>query len=290
MGAKRLKNVPKHRAGQQKFIKLTVVATNQSDTSTPANAPSGKSLDQTAAMGLVLERTGLLLAGLGFALLAVKVTRVSHLNAATSLALLESAGPLDVVIGSFVAHLPLVVFVISAIVLWWVAGSFVSLRAVNPGHMGAAGVLLFALLLLPWPFLLVLLVVGTFRFQRSRSIDAVVDTAAARRKRRGYIVLASVAAIVLIADSSMWLPPEILETGEGTVVGYALSEPSNSGAWIVVLKHDTREIVHLRQSEVNERHACRLAGESRLELEGFPSLLQLALREDPDLPEPLCEE
>jgi len=241
-------------------------------------------------MGVVLERTGLLLAGLGFALLAVKVTRVSHLNSATSLALLENAGPLDVVIGSFVAHLPLVIFVISAIVMWWVAGSFVSLRAASPGHLGAAGVLLFALLLLPWPFLLVLLVVGTFRFQRSRSIDAVVDTAAARRKRRGYIVLASAAAIVLIADSSMWLPPEILETSEGSVVGYALSEPSNSGAWIVVLTDDTREIVHLRQNEVSERHACRLAGESRLELEGFPSLLQLALREGSDLPEPFCRE
>ncbi len=231
------------------------MATNQSDASPPANPPSGKTLDQTAAMGVVLERTGLVLAGLGFALLAVKVTRVSHLNSATSLALLESAGPLDVVIGSFVAHLPLVVFVISLTVTWWVAGSFVSLRAASAGHMGAAGVLLFALLLLPWPFLLVLLVVGTFRFQRSRSIDAVVDTAAARRKRRGYIVLASVAAIVLIADSSMWLPPEILETGEGPVVGYALSEPSNSGAWIVVLKHDTREIVHLRQSDVEDA-AC----------------------------------
>jgi hypothetical protein len=241
-------------------------------------------------MGLVLERTGFLLAGLGFALLAVKVTRVSHLNAATSLALLENAGPLDVVIGSFVAHLPLVLFFISAIVLWWGAGSSINLRAVSPGQMGAAGVLLLALLLLPWPFLLVLLVVGIFRFQRSRSIDAVVDTAAAKRKRRGYILLASLAAIVLIADASMWLPPEKLETGEGPVVGYALSEPSNAGAWIVVLKDDTREIVHLRQSDVSERHACRLAGESRFELEGFASLLQLALREDTDLPEPLCQE
>jgi hypothetical protein len=46
-------------------------------------------------------------------------------------------------------------------------------------------------------------------------------------------------------------------------------------------------IVRHRQDEITERLPCRHIEEDE-ELAGFPSLLQLAIREDASLPEPLC--
>jgi hypothetical protein len=55
----------------------------------------------------------------------------------------------------------------------------------------------------------------------------------------------------------------------------------------VILTDDTRVIVRHRQDEITDRLPCRHIEEDE-ELAGFPSLLQLAIREDASLPEPLC--
>ena len=234
---------------------------------------------------LALERTTLFLAAFGFALLVIKVVRVSHLNPRTAHGLIEDVGPVSVVLGSLVGHFPVILFIITVLSLWWALGSFALLRTFTPSHAGVATVLLFALLLLPWPYLIGLAVVGIARWIRARSAPHKVG-----RRSRHYYLLVGAFAVLLLADSDVWFPPETFEMADGTsFVGYALSEPPNSAGWIVILTDDERMIVRHRQNEVDARLPCRHIEEDQ-EFDNFPSLLQLAIREDARLPEPLCEE
>ena len=253
----------------------------------------GKTAPKKAAIAaFALERTGLVVATLGFALLVVKVSRVSHLNARTSLGLLETAGPVEVVLGSLLAELPFILLTASALVLWWAVGTFASTRTFGQGHLAAAGLLLLDFLVLPWPFLLTLAVITAIRAAISfgrRSVGEV-QSVATRRRLRGYYIFVGFIALLLLADADMWVPSEAIELRDGTeVVGYVLEEPSNAAGWIEVLTEEERGVVHLRLADVSERHACRIdTGE--FQPENYGSVLQLAIREDFHLPEPFCPE
>lgn len=245
----------------------------------PAEEPRGSAFD---VKSLAAER-GLIIAAFGFALLIVKVSRVSHLNLRTSHGLIEGVGPMSVALGILVGHFPLIMFTISALVLWWAVGSFAVLRTFTTGHAVVATLLLLALLLLPWPYLIVLAMVAGIRWIRSRNTPHRVG----RRSRHYYFLVAAV-AILLIADSDLWFPAEVFQLENGdSFVGYAIQEPPNSAGWVVILTDDTRVIVRHRQDEIVDRLPCRHIEED-VELTGFPSLLQLAIREDASLPEPLC--
>lgn len=232
---------------------------------------------------LAAER-GLIVAAFGFALLIVKVSRVSHLNLRTSHGLIEDVGPMSVLLGTLVGHFPWIMFIISALVLWWAVGSFAVLRTFTTAHAVVATLLLLALLLLPWPYLIALAVVAAVRWIRSKSAPHKVG------QRSGhYYFLAAAVSILLIADSDVWFPAEVFHLEEGDpFVGYALQEPPNSDGWLVILTDDTRAIVRHRQTEIVERLPCRHIEEDE-ELTGYPSLLQLVIREDASLPEPLCD-
>lgn len=234
---------------------------------------------------LALERSGWFLAAFGFLLLVIKVVRVSHLNPRTAHGLIEDVGPVSVVLGSLVGHFPVIMCIISLLVLWWALGSIAQLRTFTPAHAAAMTVLLFALLLLPWPYLIVLFLTGLVR-------GALIKLAPQKigKRHRHYYVLVGALAILLLADSDVWFPPETFVMNDGTsFVGYALREPPNSAGWIVILTDDERMIIRHRQDEVAERLPCRHIEEDR-EFDNLPSLFQLAIREDAQLPEPLCEE
>lgn len=234
---------------------------------------------------LALERTGLFLAVFGFALLIVKVVRVSHLNPRTAHGLVEDVGPVSVVLGTLVGHFPVILFIISVLSLWWGLGSFALLRTFTATHASVGTILLFALLLLPWPYLVGLAVAGAIRWLRAKTAPHKIG-----QRSRHYYLLAGAFAILLLADSDVWFPPETFEMVDGTsFVGYALSEPPNSAGWMVILTDEERMIVRHRQNEVDARLPCRHIEEDR-EFDNFPSLFQLAIREDAQLPEPLCEE
>ena len=238
------------------------------------------------------EREGLVVATLGFALLVVKVSRVSHLNARTSLGLLGTVGPVDVVLGSLLAELPYILLTVSALILWWAVGSFAATRTVGLGHFVAGGLVLFDLLVLPWPLLVLLGAITAVRAAISFGLRRrhEIQTAAERRRQRGYYLLAGFITLLFLADTDMWLPSETIELKDGAVVvGYVLEEPSNSTAWLEVLTEHERGIVHLRQVDIDERSACRhtIAG---FQPEKYGSVLQLAIHEDFHLPEPDCPE
>lgn len=232
---------------------------------------------------IALERTGLLLAVLGFALVVVKVARASHLNSRTALTLVQLGGPLEVFLGALVAHLPLFLFVVSALCIWWGVGSFAQSRTVSSPHLGVAGILLFALILIPWPLAAVLVVVGVARWFIAAKRTVSSHEEASSSRSRGVYFLVGVVTVFLVADSQMWLPSERFTVRDETFAGYALEE----GAWTALLVDDTREVLHIRSEELQDRTPCR-SQEETFELEGFPSLLQLAIGEDSELPEPVC--
>lgn len=230
---------------------------------------------------IALERIGLFAAILGFAVLVVKITRVSHLNGRTSQALLSGVGPVEIVLGSLVAHFPLILFTICLLLVWRTAGSLAIVRSVTPAHLAAATVLVFGVLLLPWPFLVVLVLAGIVRFNRP-------SRRTGERKLTSYYVLLVAAATLLIVDSEVWLPPEVFTTeGQPALVGYALQEAETSTGWMHLLTEEERSVIRIREEDISSREPCHLERE-RIELETFPSLLQIVLRESSDLPEPPC--
>ena len=244
---------------------------------------------QSAAVAFALERSGVVLAALGFAMLVVKVSRVSHLNSRTSLGLLETAGPVEVVLGALLSQFTEILFTVCLLVTWWVAGAFGGPRKLHEGHLAAVAVLVVALLVMPWPLLAGVVVAGAIRYVTSSRRDSLSgeDLPAPRRKIRGYYILATFIGVVLLADADVWLPPEAFEMDSGSViVGYVLDEPSNAGAWVKVLTEEEREIVDLRQNEILERRSCRY--HLRWDPEEYASVFQLVVREGYDIPEPEC--
>jgi hypothetical protein len=233
---------------------------------------------------LAFERISLFAAVFGFALLLIKIMRVSHLNSRTGHALISTVGPVEIILGSVVTHFPTILFVIATLVIWWAAGFFASVRTVTPGHIAAGAVVVFALVLLPWPFLVIMVSVGGLRFiyQRGRG--------PARRPRIGYYLVIGAAAILFVTDSEPWLAPEVIDTKDGDeFLAYSLEEAENSTGWVVVLLEDDRSVIRLRQDTIAARSPCHSA-ESDRELEQFPSLYQAIIGEEGGLPEPECPE
>jgi hypothetical protein len=241
-----------------------------------------KSTRSAALAQIAFERIGLFAAVFGFALLLVKVMRVSHLNSRTSQALLSTVGPIEIVLGTFVSHFPTILFVIALLVTWWGAGSFAVLRKVTPAHMAAMATVLFAVMLLPWPFVLVLVAVGVVRYAHRSSRRET------QSRRAGYYMIIGAVAVLLVADAEPWLAPEVFEMSDGSeMLGYALAEPETSTGWIVILEEQDRSVVRVPEEEVAARKPCHVET-ADLELEHFSSLLQVIIREASDLPEPEC--
>ena len=245
-------------------------------------ADEGAETTRSAAIAqIAFERIGLFTAIFGFGLLVVKVARVSHLNGRTSQALITGVGPVEIILGSLVAHFPLILFTICLLLVWWATGSLATVRSVTPAHLAAAAVLMFGILLLPWPFLVVLVLAGVLRFYRPAKQTG-------NRKRRGYYVFAAAAAMVLIVDSQVWLPPELFTIeGRPQLVGYALQEAETSTGWVELLTEEERSVIRIREEAISAREACHLERE-HAELETFPSLLQIIIRESYALPEQPC--
>lgn len=241
-----------------------------------------KSSRSAAWAQIAFERMSLFTAIFGFALLLIKMIRVSHLNSRTAHALVASVGPMEVILGTFVAHFPSILFVISLLVTWWAVGSYASLRSITTGHVAAMVTIMFALLLLPWPFVVVLTIVGLVRYlHRSGRPEQ-------KGRRTGYYLLVAAAAILLIADAEPWLPPETFSLSQGEdVLGYVLEEAETSTGWAVILVHDDRSVVNIPEESIDSREPCHFPSEHN-EFEDFPSLLQVVISESTDLPEPEC--
>ena len=220
------------------------------------------------------------IAAFGFALLIVKVTRVSHLNVRTSHGLVEGVGPLSIVLGTVVGHLPAILFIVTLLAVWWGVGSFRAKGAFTSGHAIAAGAVFLGVLLLPWPYLVALSVVGGARWLRSRNAPHLIGT-----RTRHYYVLVGAVAVLLVVDAEVWLPSETFILQDGTqFVGYELAD---SAGWVAILTEAERMIVRVPEDDITGREPCRFH-EADLELTNFPSVLQVAIGESVALPEPHC--
>src|SRR5687767_3098626 len=123
---------------------------SDSSSQTQTTTSQAKAFAQAA-----LEPT-VVIAAVGFALLIVKVTRVSHLNARTSHGLVEGVGPLSVILGTLVGHLPAILFISCLLAIWWAVGTYVRGGTFTSGHALVAAISTMAVFLLPWPYLVVL--------------------------------------------------------------------------------------------------------------------------------------
>ncbi len=257
---------------------------NETKTGPEKSTGGEQPASRTAAVAqLALERMSLFLAVLGFALLLVKVMRVSHLNSRTAHALVSHVGPVEILMGTLVTHFPMILFVVSLLVTWWGTGSLAVLRSPSAGHAAAAALVVLALLLLPWPFVVVLLAAGFLRFFHQRS------RAEPDQRRLAYYLLLGGVAVLLLADAEPWLPSERFVLQDGTeFVGYSIAEATHSGGWTVVLIDEDRRVDHVLVDTIAEREPCHPPGEDN-ELEDLPSLLQVVIGESADLPEPECE-
>ena len=254
----------------------------QVEAAEPQEAPSESSSRTAVVAQTLMERLELFVLVFGFALLMLKVARVSHLNPRTSLGLIEGVGPLSVIFGSLVAHFPIILFIIAGLAVWWGVGSFVATRVFAMGHGVVVAILFFSVFLLPWPYNVTLAVVGVVRFFQSRAAPERVG------RRRQYYALVGALAILLITDSDVWLPPEtFVVIGEAPFVGYELAE-LDSGGWVTVLRDEDRMILRVKEDAIEDRRPCRDQGED-FELANLPSLYQLAIGERSELPEPLCD-
>jgi hypothetical protein len=237
--------------------------------------------DRRSLVQEALDHVAIVAAVTGFAVLLVKVTRVSHLNIRTSHALVATAGPLEIVLGELVNHFPRLLFVAGSLGLWWAIGSLKAGAGFTPTHAAVFVAAFFAILLMPWPLVVALALVASARLLRRAPPHPP-------KNLRRYYVLVAVTAVLIVVDADVWLPAETFVTTDGaSFVGYALREAESDEGWLVVLDHDDRIVLHLRLETVAEREPCRLPEEAA-ELETFPSLLQIAIGESSTLPEAVC--
>lgn len=227
---------------------------------------------------LAAEHTGLVIAAAATALLILKVMRVAHVNSRTALALIADAGPLSVMVATLVEHFPTIIFVISCLVVWWLVEAFQDAERLTSSHLAALAAVLIALLLTPWPFVAALAIIGIVRVVQTRTSKR------RDRRGRGYYVIVGLIAVILLADSDVWLPAEVFTLADGSeLVGYAIEE----SGWIVILTEEDRAVVRIPDENIKERRPCHVAHE-QLQFESEPTLLQIAIRESGELPEPPC--
>lgn len=100
-----------------------------------------------------------------------------------------------------------------------------------------------------------------------------------------WVALGLIAIGIFVANRTMWLPPEIVETRSGpAVIGYWLSEEP-VGKTVAILRESDRQIVRMRIGDIVRRSYCRVDSDRSLRAS---ALLSLLVRDAPDYP--LCED
>lgn len=208
-----------------------------------------------------------LLAALG--LLVIKLLSIAEYSTSTVLAIVQSTGLTDTLLGVLLPVFP------------WLVGllglSVASRSWPNSNSKLALGLhgLLFVLLaaLLPSTILGVLLLAGTALIPLLRLTTWGSSFLRGRATRVAGSIAVGAAVVVLVAavalDDGMWLPSERVEITRVTqtgaqvgwiAVGYVLSSDTD---WTVVLADSPRAILRVRTAEVESRGPCRVEAEER---------------------------
>lgn len=239
-------------------------------TSPRADAPAAAETAETGTVGRIVRRS---LSGLGrdrtttslalFTFLVVKILLVTHGDLVTSLALLNDAGLVPVVVGVIVSATPIVAAsVMAAAVYGWASGSW---RWERPGSQRCVVVLvvLVSAWFTPW-YLFVpaaLSALGIGALDREPAGDGAPVASAPslhHRAGRGATRLGGALVVYALGASlfTMWLPHERLTVRDAPkpVIGYVVGE---KGAWVNVLTSGHRRIMRIPSGDVVARTLCR---------------------------------
>lgn len=201
-----------------------------------------------------------------FVFVAIRILVVAGMQPPTALAIMSSAGAVQVTLGVMVASfwvLPALGFLIG--VKWLI------LARGEPGQ-GAMGLIALSfismILFAPWKSALMItalaiaLEASDFVFERWRGINRDLVSGS------GMMVLA-LAFFVFLASPAVWLPAEVLtvqeeDSSEHTqIVGYVLND---SEGWASILTEATRVVLRVSSTSVKQRDICaidrRLTGPS----------------------------
>jgi hypothetical protein len=238
--------------------------------SQPVSPGEPKLSDQPRPAGLVGQHLPLALTALVFVLVVVRLLRVSNLDAVTARAILANAGPTQVILGTILYSLPVLLplFLIVIPIVWRMIGSdfdpfpgaayiaFVLLM------FAAVFTLLIALFTLPWVGLVLVLslalVLGfmVLIIPLRVPIETKEDSRNRRERQGRYLAVAVVLLVSFFASGDEpWLPAEAIELRRNeTIVGYVLDE---SDTTLVVLGHKDRKVTRVALADVESREICR---------------------------------
>jgi hypothetical protein len=192
------------------------------------------------------------------ALVAVRLLAVSNYRIDIALGLLSSAGASDVILGSALSLLPFAAPLIF-IYLWSVSGTY--FNAGRRAYFTAYGLgISFGVSVLLSPVGLLALVIALFvalwalsRLRGSRGRPHV------RRPEVPVVFAFSVIGVPLFAFSLLvgiaWMPVEVVETRDTTIVGYVAESDSK---WTYILQYEPRLIQIVATADVTQRTICEM--------------------------------
>jgi hypothetical protein len=206
-----------------------------------------------------------------FGFLILKVLLVARGDLLTSLAVVNSAGIVAVVVGVILSAMPILAALSMAYVIyWWISGTGRP-RASTQGAV-IVGTIALSGWFSPWflfvPTLAFALLVGAFdrwdapHRTAARTIRGSRWAVRPSRKQRGFgtgaMVLAASLMALAIGGSlfTMWLPHErvVVEGQPRPIVGYVLD---NSDGWMTVLTSGARRVDRFKEDSVTSRTLCR---------------------------------
>ncbi len=223
----------------------------------------------------VRANPALAITALAFFSVIIKVSRVTLLDSNTALALLQAAGPANVIIGAIAVDIT--ILVLTAALL----AAAIIIRGRRPGmpvSAGATSVLIGAAFasafLLPWLSAVVIVVVtGLLLLSRGPQKTRSLATTAA-------LSVAPVLLLTWVASSRPWFPAERLTIeSRGDITAYVISEHATD---LVVLTDRPRAVIRVESGKVLARSLCRVRDTKGY----YPSVWSLIFerKKVPDMP------
>jgi hypothetical protein len=209
------------------------------------------------ARDMLLDHLPLVLTGLAFTFVFVRLFVISHGNVQTVRAMLNAAGTVEVVFGTLLGALPLIGLTLLLVPSMYLGPHRSRLARVYAGTAIGFGLLLTGLTGPTLSILLGLALVAIIlAFQWS--IYLLSD-----RRPVGSLGIVVAMLVVLGVDIATadqpWLPAErITVTGRDSMVGYVLGLEDHD---LVILRDSDRLVMRIRVSEVESRQICQPKGQ-----------------------------
>lgn len=210
---------------------------------------------------LVLDHVPIVLALCSAAVVVVRALAISRFDAVTTLAVLSSADLAGLITGSVVLLLPvlapLLVGFIPSLADKVPASDNQFVRGSAIGLLGTAVLLVVSFATLVSGVLFVVPLLALMRRRRRRLLAEGRPVALPIQPSTLIAFVVTINFFFVVSFASPWLPPERIEVGGRTLVGYVLG--SDSG-WTSVLAEPQRRVERFRDGDITAREICTFEG------------------------------